>query len=225
MKIYPLFKSAAIASTVLVWTCSSKGDTTVGVDPSAGWIGYMNVFNLPADGGAYQFGSSWGTSDLQAAFNSSVITLSPCTNVWETTDTYWVKADGVSPNKNMDANFYVQNDALSGQTVTFQGDVLSDSLVSPYTSVAFIKDYNASYSLVGTTTFDLSQGGSFSISLPTIAGDHIQYGFETIGPDANPATAASLGFVQIGPVPEPSSLTLAGLGGAVIFGWLRRRNN
>jgi hypothetical protein len=29
------------------------------------------------------------------------------------------------------------------------------------------------------------------------AGDHIQWGFETVGPDANPATVASLGAVVV----------------------------
>ena len=34
----------------------------------------------------------------------------------------------------------------TGQTLTFKGNVLSNSLVSPYTSVAFIKDFAPDYS-------------------------------------------------------------------------------
>jgi hypothetical protein len=193
---------------------------TVSVDPSQSWIGFMNVFNLPADGGAYQFGGAWGTADLQASFSGNTLTLAPNINVWNPTDTYWVKPDGVSPNKNMDANMYVQNDALAGQTVTFIGDTLVNSLVNPYTCVAFIKDFNTSYSLVGSATIPLVSGQYFDFSLATQAGDHIQYGFEMIGPDANPATAASLGLVQV--VPEPSTLALLGVGLAAPF-LVRRR--
>jgi hypothetical protein len=195
---------------------------TVGVDPTQSWIGYMNVFELPSNGGGYDFGNSWGTSDLQAIFSGATLTLSPCTNIWETTDTYWVQGDGVSPNKTMDANMYVQNDALAGQTVTFEGDTLANTLVSPYTCVAFIKDYNASYSLIGESSTVLTPGQEFDISLATGAGDNIQYGFEMIGPDANPSTDASLGFIQVAPVPEPSTLALAAMGLAVPF-YLRLR--
>ena len=42
---------------------------------------------------------------------------------------------------------YVQSDsALSGQHLTFTGNVLSNTLVSPYTSVAFIKDFAPDFS-------------------------------------------------------------------------------
>jgi hypothetical protein len=195
----------------------ATAQVTVGVDPTQGWIGYMNVFDLPADGGGYQFGSTWGTADLQASFAGSDLTLGPCTNVWETTDTYWVQADGLTPNKTMDANMYVQNNALAGQTVTFEGDTLANTLVSPYTCVAFIKDYNASYALVGESSTVLNPGQEFDISLATLAGDNIQYGFEMIGPDANPVTAASLGLIEVAPVPEPSTLALAAIGLAIPF--------
>lgn len=212
-------KALAVAGTTacaLFGTINqATAQVTVGVDPTQSWIGFMNVFSLPADGGGYQFGSSWGTPDLQASFAGTTLTLSPCTNVWETTDTYWVKADGISPNKTMDANMYVQNDALAGQTITFEGDTLANSLVSPYTCVAFIKDFASDYSSSTSATAVLTPGQEFDFSLATQVGDHIQYGFEMIGPDANPSTAASLGFVEVGqvaPVPEPSTLALLGMG-------------
>jgi hypothetical protein len=174
----------------------------------------MNVSNLPADGGAYQFGSSWGTGDLQAHFSGPVLTLAPCTNVWETTDTYWVKVDGVSPNKNMDAVMYVQNDALAGSSVTFAGRGLANTLVSPYTCVAFVKDFVPNYSSSTESSTPLVPG-PFSITLSTTPGDHIQYGFETIGPDANPTTFASLGNAQVIPEPTSIALVLGGLLGLV----------
>jgi len=215
-----LCKSSLLAAISLATLAVARANTTVDVDPAAPWIGFMNVFNLQADGGAYQFGNAWGTADLRASFGPTALTLSPCTNVWETTDTYWVKADKVSPNKNMDANMYVQNDALAGQTLTFNGQTIANTLVSPYTCVAFIKDFVPNYSSSTSVTAPLVGGNAFSLTLATTPGDHIQYGFETIGPDANPSTAASLGLAQIEVVPEPSAIAL--LAGAMGL-WLLRR--
>lgn len=172
--------------------------TTVYVDPSQPWVGYMNVFDLPSNGGGYEFGSSWGTSALPAVFNGEVLTLSPNTNTYDgVSDPYWVNPDG-SGNKTCDASLYVENDSLAGQIVTFTGYCGGNTLVSPYTSTAFIKDFSPSYSLNGSVAVPFTNGQPFSISLATTAGDHIQYGFETIGPDANPVTVASLGTVLIG---------------------------
>lgn len=168
----------------------------------------------PAPGDASGYGgtgaSAWATTALPAIFSGSTLTLSPNVNTYNATDPYWVNADGSGANI-MDANMYVQNDALAGQTVNFQGTVLSYTLASPYTSVAFIKDFVPDYSSFTQTTYDLSLGGNFSINLATSVGDHIQYGFETVGPDANPATVASLGSVVVQAVPEPTSLVFMGL--------------
>jgi hypothetical protein len=80
-------------------------------------------------------------------------------------------------NKNMDANMYVQSESLSGQDVTFTGNVISNTLVSPYTSVAFIKDFAPDFSSFSQITVPLTPG-VFSITLPTNpgAGRHVQYG-------------------------------------------------
>ena len=170
--------------------------TTVYVDPSQAWVGYMNVFDLPANGGAYEFGSSWGTGALPAVFNGTTVTVGPNVNTYNASDPYWVNPDG-SGNKICDANFYVQIDGLAGQLVTFTGYCLSNTLASPYTNTLFIKDLNSGYGVTAITNFIPVPGQTFSLSLLTTAGDHIQYGLETIGPDANPATVASLGQVLV----------------------------
>jgi uncharacterized protein (TIGR03382 family) len=206
---------------------AAQADTTVKVDPSAGWIGFMNVSNLPADGGAYQFGSGWGTTDLKANFSGPTLTLQAC--FVNDPSTYWYiggGAPGAPGNKIMDANMYVEKPAgtYAGQTLTFQGNVLSNTLVSPYTSVAFIKDFAPDYSSNVSITVPVTPG-PFTLSLATIndPGRHVQYGFETIGPDAWSTEIDSKGSVVIASVPEPATMTLAGLAALGLAALGRRR--
>jgi hypothetical protein len=184
---------------------TASAQTYVYVDPSQTWIGYMNVFDLPSNGGGYEFGSAWATADLDATFSGSVLTFTPNTSIDRDApnDPYWWNPDG-SPNKYMDANFYVQNDSLAGQTVVFSGYCWTNSLVPPYSTntTAFIKDFVSDYSSFTTVTSNL-YGGFFSISLATSSGDHIQYGFEMIGPDARITNLVNLGAVVIASNPPP----------------------
>jgi hypothetical protein len=205
---YPFVSNSVVIAT-------SGQAATVTVDPSQAWSGYMNVSDLPAAGGAYDYGSVWGTADLRAAFTTTnQLTLSPCTNVWETTNTYYVQGDGVTPNKIMDASMYVQNDQLANTNLIFVGACLSNNLTATpepltginYTSVAFIKTFDGSYNLLSSVTSPaLAAGQPFSISLSTGGATHVQYGFETVGPDANPATAPSLGSVVLAAAVPPSA--------------------
>jgi Immunoglobulin I-set domain len=209
-----IIKGLAV-SAILCGAITSKAQTTqLLLDPNQPWQGYMNVFNLPADGGAYQFGSSWGNNALIQFYSPATApytksTLQPNTNVWETTDTYWVKADKISPNKQMDANFYVQNDTLEGQNLTFSGVCISNTFASPYASTVFIKEFDNNYSVINSTVTTAVSGQPFSINLQTGGGTHIQYGFETIGPDCNPTNLPNLGeaIYQVQyPAIEPSNM-------------------
>lgn len=173
-------------------------------DQNAPWIGYMNVSNLPQNGGAYQFGKVWATADLNAAFAGGVLTLTPNTSISRdvaTTDPFWWNPDG-SGNEIMDASFYQQFDGLAGKTVTFAGYCAANSLVAPYVSTVFVKDFVADYSSSVAATVPLVPGQPFSVTLATKAGDHIQWGFETVGPNASLAAAPALGQVLVtaGPV-------------------------
>ncbi len=188
---------AAVA--MLSQAVAAFADTTVTVDPSSPWIGYMNVFNLNGtqDGaGGYVFGSPWGVADLVGGFASNVLTLSPNTNTYNATDPFWAQPNGQG-NKWMDANFYVENDGLAGSTTTFNGKTLTNTLVAPYTSVAFIKEFSPNFNFIQQSFVALTTNTTFSLSLATTAGNHVQYGFETQGLDANPATVAALGKVTI----------------------------
>jgi hypothetical protein len=199
---------------------------TVSVDPGATWLGFMNVSELPANGGGYVFGSGWGTADLVATFAGPVLTLAP--NSVNDVSTFWYQGGGgpgAPGNKTMEANMYVEETGpLSGQLVTFKGSVLANSLVDPYTSVAFIKDFAPDYSSNTTVTVPLTPG-AFSVSLATngAAGRHVQYGFQTVGPNVWITDAASKGSVQVVGVPEPAALTLLGIAAGGLLARRRRR--
>ncbi len=213
----PDASTATASSLGNVVVAVAPPSATVTVDPSQAWLGFMNVFSLPADGGGYQFGSGWGTADLRAFFSGTTnLTLLPCTNVWNPADSYWVKPDGVTPNKINDASMYVQNDSLINSNIVFVGTCLTNTLTNApephtgvsYTSRAFIKAFDGSFNTIASTFADLAPGKSFGITLSTAGAAHVQYGFETIGPDASTATAASLGNVVLaaGIPPSPAPI-------------------
>ena len=223
-----------VAGTALLGAAQGYG-LTVNLDPGAAWVGYMNVSDTPADGGAYVYGSGWGTADLVAVFSGSTLTLSP--NTIGDPATFWYDSIGNNSvgNKYLDASMYVQpaDGTYTGVTLTFTADVLANTLVDSvnpvgdgWTSVAFIKDFAPDYSSFNTITVPLTPG-VFSISLNTIndPARHVQYGFETIGPDvwATDSALASYGNVQIAPVPEPSTLALTVFGGMGVLTLFRRR--
>jgi hypothetical protein len=215
---------------------------TVQVIPGAPWLGYMNVFDIPQNGGGgpyppnlgpYQFGSGWGIADLCATWSPTVLTLSP--NTIGDPNPYWYVPSGgpnAIGNKIMDANIYVETTGVyPGQSLTFAGTVLANSLVGQvnllgngWTSVAFIKDFAPDYSSFVSTTVPLTPG-PFSVTLNTIndPARHVQYGFETLGPDVWITDVGQFGNIQIQAVPEPASLALLGLGIAGALIWRRRQ--
>ena len=201
--------------------------TNVSVNSSANWVGFMNVFAKPQDGGAYVFGSGWGTADLKAVFNPSGLVLSP--NTIGDPDPFWYVgggAPGAVGNKSMAASMYVEIGSLPARSLIFSGTVLSNTLVSAsktnalgngWTSVAFIKDFAPDYSTFNQVTVPLTPG-AFSINLFT-ANDparHVQYGFETVGPNVWVTDAAPFGNIVIGNVGVlPTTITPSRVGGNI----------
>ena len=227
------FKIFAVSSCSLLAALVSANAAVVTVDPLGAWQGFMNVFETPQHGGAYQFGSGWGTADLTATFSGSVLRLGP--NTINDPSSYWYSpagGPGAVGNKSMDANMYIETTGLyTGQTLSFTGNVLSNTLFghvnqigNGWTSVAFIKDFAPDYSSSVTVTAPLVNG-VFSISLPTVndPARHIQYGFETIGPDVWLTDVDPYGSIQITQVPEPSTVALAGLALLGLMGGRRVR--
>lgn len=206
------------------------------VDPTQNWIGYMNVFELPGNGGGYDFGSSWAPSALGAYFTGPTLTLTPNFNIdqGDPVDSYWWQApnDGsvnAIGNHTMAASMYVETDNYAGGTVSFTGSVLDNTLITGPTSysatgvssVAFIDDFTPSYLLVTSVTVPLVAGSVFDISDYVIPGDVLQYGFITTGPNERVAEEGALGQVDVTAVPEPATVGLVGMGLSLLF--IRRR--
>jgi hypothetical protein len=174
-------------------------ETLVTVDPQEQWLGYISVSDLPQNGGTCQFGSTHPTADLRAVFNGPVLELYP--NSISDPSSYWHVgggAPGHPGNKIVEASMYVEKTGeLSGRTVTFRGTVLSNTLTTAHTGVAYIRDFAPDYSSSNTVTAPLA-AGAFSISLDTDpgAGRHVQYGFRMTGPNVWITDGGAFGSVR-----------------------------
>jgi hypothetical protein len=218
LSVKPLALSVALATGLALSTQAA----TVTVDPSASWQGFMNVFEIPQNGGGYVFSSGWGTADLTATFSGPVLTLGP--NTIGDPNSFWYTPSGgpgAIGNKTMDASFYQDTTGIyTGQTLTFNGSVIANTLVGQvnqlgngWTAVAFVKDFAPDYSSFVGATAALTPG-NFSVSLATIndPARHIQWGFEVIGPDVWATDVGNYGTIKVTAVPEPASAALLGLG-------------
>ena len=204
-----LLKNLAVCA--IVGVSGAAQAITVGVDSNQTWNGYMNVFNLPSAGGAFQFGTSWGTGDLVAVFNGGTLKLSP--NTIGDPNSYWYTPSGgpgAAGNKIMAASMYVEvnDNSLSGQSVTFTGEILSKTFTSAHSTTVFIKDFDPGYGSFNVASVPVSAAGVFSITLATAAGPgrHVQYGFETTGPNVWTTDVAPFGSVVIKNVPVPVTI-------------------
>jgi len=192
-------------------------------DSTAPWLGFMNVYDL---GGGFIYPSGWAPADLTATFDdaNNKLTLSP--NTIGDPDPFWYiggGGPGAPGNRIMEANLYQQVDdgSLSGQTVTFEGTVLSNTFTAAHETRIFIRDFAPDFSSFNETIV-LAPIGAFSISLATIADParHVQWGFQTRGVNVWITDTEPFGNVMITTIPAPASLALLGLGGSML---LRRR--
>ena len=165
----------------------AQADLSVTIDSGQMVNGYMNVFDLPVNGGGFQFGSAWGVADLTANFGSaSQVTMSP--NTIGDTNSYWYVgggAPGNPGNKIMEANLYgeINDGSLAGQTLTFAGNVSAFSLTSAHVAQVFIRDFAADFSSSVDTFQPITATGAFSINQAMIndPARHIQYGIQMKG--------------------------------------------
>jgi len=168
----------------------------VTADPNNAWGGYMEVFEVNADGsaGGFVFGQPWGVEDLQTVLQPDVpnMILYPNFNAYNADDPFW--SNGEMGNKIMRATTQVESwDMYNGADLTFTGSVAEHTLEG-YETVYFIKclDPDAGWTdmLEDAYVLPLPDSGEFSVSvsgdlLP--AGKLVQFGFSVIGLNANPA--------------------------------------
>jgi len=157
----PSVKTLVLSVAASACVALSSQAASVTVDPSASWQGFMNVFEIPQNGGGYVFGSGWGTADLTATFSGTTLTLGP--NTINDPASFWYTPSGgpgAIGNKTMDASFYIETTGVyTGQTLSFSGNVLANTLAGKvnqigngWTEVAFIKDFAPDYSSSVSTT-------------------------------------------------------------------------
>ena len=175
--------------------------------------GYINVWNganlissPPESGDAGTApGASFGfgvtpTTLLRASMDTAndVITLQPNTYVFDgatnSMDPAYINPDGTSA-AYLEQDYYIVNDDLAGQTLTFAGYCVSNSLDSAYTARAWIKDASPSWGVEHRYDTNLVAGQPFILTVPTTPGNHVQYGFGLWGPansGTNPITQGAV---------------------------------
>lgn len=174
---------------------------TVTIDGSGNWLGYANVFDLPADGGGFQFGSGWALGDIKSTVDSgtNAVTLQPNFNTYNVADDYWTDPVTLEGNKTFEGNTFLEDATLAGSELTFTGTVSSFTLDGAYTVIAFIKVFNGDFSVLKQEDVPLVDGMDFSVTYTNVeaADAVVQYGFQVVGPNANPADEATLGSVVV----------------------------
>jgi hypothetical protein len=225
-------KTTILALTVAALAGTATADVSVGIDPSgAAWLGYMNVFELPANGGGFVFGSSWGVADLVANFDDGANTLTMSPNTIGDPNEYWYQeAPGGDPNdpnnggpgapgnKIMQANLYQESfGGLAGQTVNFSGTILSTSLTDAHQARVFIRDFAGDFSSSVDVFADVDAAGNFSISLDTIddASRVVQWGIQLEGVNVWITDVDPFGNIVFQTIPAPGAMALMGMGGLV----------
>jgi len=213
-------KTMIAAAAAMLMAPVAAADVSVGIDQSdAAWLGFMNVFEL--DGTTFVFGSPWGPADLNSSFDDGAGTMTMSPNTIGDPDPFWYQGGGApgSPgNKIMEANLYQEvTDTFAGQTVTFSGNVLSNSFTDAHQATVFIRDFAADYSSSVDMLADVDASGAFSISLDTLgdAGRHVQWGIRVKGVNVWVTDTAPFGNVVFSTVPAPGAAALLGLGGLI----------
>lgn len=178
----------------LIATGFMFGQNTVTVDGSADYLGFANVFETPANGGGFVFNSPWAIADIKSVIDAgeNTVTLFPNFNTYgdNPTDPFWVDQGTGLGNKVFEGNTFVENNTnLIGQELTFQGNVEAFTLSNEYEVKAFIKVFNADFSVLKEESVVLTGTGNFSVTYTDVEPQDttLQYGFSVTGLNANPA--------------------------------------
>lgn len=209
-------------------TTQLNAQNTVTVDANATQLGYANVFETPANGGGFVFGQPWGVPDIKTVVDTgaNTLTLQPNFNTYadNPTDPFWVDQTTLLGNKVFEGNTFVEDAALVGSALTFEGTITSNTLDAEYVARAFIKVFNSDFSVV-KEEFVLLTGPDFSVTYTNVepADAVVQYGFQVTGINANPANEGALGSVIVAPavlgVNDNNSIKLTSYPNPVSSSW------
>lgn len=192
-----------LLAVMLGVTFNAGAQNTVDIDDTAPLIGFMNVFET--DCTSFVFNSGWGVADLKTTTDAGAgtVILQPNFNTYadNPTDPFWVDQATGEGNKCMEANTFVEDNSLVGSELTFEGSCTSYTLDGSYEVMAFIKVFNADFSVLKEETASLVEGETFTLVYDNVeaADAVVQYGFKVVGRNANPADEGTLGSVVIGP--------------------------
>jgi hypothetical protein len=228
-------------TTLAACTTAAAAETIyVTVDSSSPWVGFANVFELPADPGTGR-GAYWqgifldsNIAALPASVAANVATLAPNAifggEPMAGSPDWWTPdgLGGFTPNKVIEANVYVDTGfsgvALSGNTIHFAGLTVESSLAAPYVGYAWIRDFSLDYSVLRNQVITpLVAGQAFDLSMVTLSGGAVQYGFALVGPNADPSALPGLGTISISAVPEPATPAMLLVGALLVGAWVRRQ--
>ena len=197
-KMYILF--SVLLSTAFL----TNAQNTVVADAGAEYLGYANVFETIANGGAFVFGSGWGVADLKSVVDPGAgsVKIKPNFNTYADNqgDPFWIDPATGLGNKQFEGNTYLENNTnLIGSELTFTGGVASNTLDPSYVAIAFIKVFNADFSVLKLETAPLVAGQDFSVIYTNVEPEDttIQYGYQVVGLNANPENEAALGSIVI----------------------------
>ena len=192
---------SAINSDGTINTSEDTGDGRPPNDPYR-WSGHMQWY-YPDSLDSSEGNERWGMlGDLSATWDQGVITIKPNTNGYEDSELWRNDTD-------TDGAFYIvqtlkiegnrATSAILGKTVTFTGNVTSNTLNSRYGIKAFVKaeDPESGYTTVVEQEFDLqNHTGEFTVSAALPSGDYVpKLGFVLTGTNASPD--ADWGDIQI----------------------------
>jgi hypothetical protein len=179
--------------------------------------GYINVWNganlisSPPPSGdvgthpraSFGFGVT-PTTLLRASMNTDndVITLQPNTYVYDNAtnamDPNYINPDG-SPAAYLEQDYFIQNDALVGNTLVFAGYCSSNSLNPAYTATAWVK-VSQDWSVENRYDTNLVAGKPFVLTVPvssTTNRSYAQFGFAIWGPDNSSTNAITQGACEV----------------------------
>ena len=191
-------------SVLLSTAFMTNAQNTIVADAGAEYLGYANVFETIANGGAFVFGSGWGVADLKSVVDPDAgsVTIKPNFNTYADNpgDPFWIDPATGLGNKQFEGNTYLENSTnLIGSELTFTGGVASNTLDPSYVAIAFIKVFNADFSVLKLETAPLVAGQDFSVTYTNVEPEDttIQYGYQVVGLNANPENEAALGSIVI----------------------------